>query len=86
MPYIASTASSHTIEDIAKANDLGAGDKEAQRWYQLYWPQSEDLTESLLQRAKAAGYKVLIVTLDTWALAWRPLDLDLAWVPFFEVG
>lgn len=26
---------------------------------------------------------MLVVTLDTWALAWRPWDLDLAYVPFF---
>jgi len=39
-------------------------------------------TTSLLHRAKAAGYKVLVVTLDTWALAWRPADLDNAYVPF----
>ncbi len=36
----------------------------------------------LLQRAKKNGYTVLVVTLDTWALAWRPADLDNAYVPF----
>ncbi|KAL8949607.1 MAG: hypothetical protein Q9222_004292 [Ikaeria aurantiellina] len=36
----------------------------------------------LLRRAKSNGYKVLVVTLDTWALAWRPADLDNAYVPF----
>jgi len=35
-----------------------------------------------LQRAKRNGYTVLVVTLDTWALAWRPADLDNAYVPF----
>lgn len=76
VPYIASTASSHTIEDIAKAN------KDGPRWYQLYWPQHKATTESLLKRAKDLNYKVLVVTLDTWALAWRPWDLDNAYVPF----
>lgn len=36
----------------------------------------------MLQRAKRNGYTVLVVTLDTWALAWRPADLDNAYVPF----
>lgn len=40
VPYIASTASSQPIEDIAEANDKGAGG-DGQRWYQLYWPQDE---------------------------------------------
>lgn len=62
VPYVASTASDATMEDIAKANGDGA------RWYQLYWPQHKETTESLLHRAKASGYKVLVVTLDTWAL------------------
>lgn len=37
VPYIASTASSMTIEQIAASNDKGAGAKDALRWYQLYW-------------------------------------------------
>ena len=77
VPYVMSTAASATIEEVAKAN--GA---EGKRWYQLYWPQSDDITISLLKRAKENGFKVLVVTLDTWALAWRPGDLDNAYVPF----
>lgn len=37
---------------------------------------------SLLKRAKDNGYTALVVTLDTWTLAWRPTDLDTANVPF----
>jgi len=36
----------------------------------------------LLHRAKNNGFKVLVVTLDTWALSWRPWDLDNAYIPF----
>ncbi|TVY73246.1 putative lactate 2-monooxygenase PB1A11.03 [Lachnellula suecica] len=78
VPYILSTASSSSIEEVAKANGNGP------RWFQLYWPQTDDITISLLKRAKENGYKVLVVTLDTWALAWRPADLDHAFVPFFK--
>ena len=35
--------------------------------------------EKLLRRAQSHGYKVLVVTLDTWALSWRPADLDNAY-------
>jgi lactate 2-monooxygenase len=33
------------------------------------------LAASLVQRAEAAGYKGIIVTLDTWVPGWRPRDL-----------
>lgn len=94
VPYITSTASSSTLEEIAKANGPGP------RWFQLYWPQNKAVTESLLSRASKAGYTTLIVTLDTWALGWRPWDLvsstwretfhlcscqqDNAYAPFFK--
>jgi isopentenyl diphosphate isomerase/L-lactate dehydrogenase-like FMN-dependent dehydrogenase len=78
VPYILSTASSSSIEEVAEANGNGT------RWFQLYWPQNDEITISLLKRAKENGYKVLVVTLDTWALAWRPADLDHAYVPFFK--
>jgi lactate 2-monooxygenase len=78
VPYILSTASTSSIEDVAAASGKGT------RWFQLYWPQSDDVTQSLLKRAKENGYKVLVVTLDTWTLAWRPADLDEAYVPFFK--
>lgn len=78
IPYIMSTASSSTIEEVGAASGTGP------RWFQLYWPQDDDITISLLSRAEAAGFTTLVVTLDTWALAWRPWDLDGAFVPFFE--
>ncbi|KAI9744707.1 MAG: hypothetical protein M1818_001632 [Claussenomyces sp. TS43310] len=77
VPYILSTASTSSIEEVAAASK---GDL----WFQLYWPISNDITQSLLRRAKATGYKVLVVTLDTWSLAWRPSDLDNAYVPFIK--
>lgn len=75
---VLSTASSHTIEEVAEANGDGP------RWYQLYWPNDNDVTISILQRAKASGFSTLVVTLDTWTLAWRPHDLDQAYLPFIR--
>lgn len=78
IPYTLSTASTSTIEEVAEASGDG------KRWFQLYWPQSNDVTLSLLKRAKKNGFSVLVVTLDTWSLAWRPADLDNAYVPFIK--
>ena len=78
VPMILSTAASTAMEDVAAANGDG------QRWYQLYWPKDRAVAVSLLGRAEAAGYRVLVVTLDTRMLAWRPRDLDHAYLPFLE--
>ncbi|KAJ6122118.1 hypothetical protein N7512_004583 [Penicillium capsulatum] len=78
VPYTMSTASTSSIEEVAAANQNG------KRWYQLYWPQDNDITRSLLTRAKENGFSVLVITLDTWSLAWRPADLDNAYVPFIK--
>lgn len=79
--YCQSTVSSSTIEDVAVANDKGAGGSGV-RWFQLYWPYTDDHTASLLHRAKTNGYEALIVTLDSAEMAWRPYDLDNAFSPF----
>lgn len=74
-----STASSTPPEEIAEASGPGS------RWFQLYWPPNKDndITVSMLSRAKSAGFTTLVVTLDLWALSWRPKDLDNAYVPFY---
>src|SRR5919107_3149024 len=76
IPMVLSTVSSHTLEAVAKANGDGV------RWFQLYWPNDDEVCASFLGRAKAAGFSALVVTLDTWMLAWRPRDLDHGYLPF----
>ncbi|KAL2830264.1 FMN-dependent dehydrogenase [Aspergillus cavernicola] len=78
VPYTLSTASTSPIEEVANANGDG------KRWFQLYWPGDDKITLSLLKRAKANRFSVLVVTLDTWSLAWRPADLDNAYIPFIR--
>jgi L-lactate dehydrogenase (cytochrome) len=78
LPFILSTAASHSIEQVAEA--VG----EAARWYQLYWPRDRDLASSFVARATEAGYAALVVTLDTWMLGWRPRDLQNAYLPFLK--
>ncbi|KIW00761.1 uncharacterized protein PV09_07742 [Verruconis gallopava] len=80
VPMILSSAATRTIEQIGKANGNG------ERWYQLYWPKSDHITISLLNRAKAAGFTTLVVTLDTFVLGWRPRDLDRSYLPFLYQG
>lgn len=93
VPFIYSTASTTPLEDVAAAADLAvnpsASAEEPQppaaaapRWFQLYWPLSDALTASLLSRARAAGCTALVVTLDTFTMSWRPLDLDTGYLPF----
>lgn len=78
VPYTLSTASTSSIEEVAAAN------KDGRRWFQLYWPHNDDITVSVLNRAKQNGFTVLLITLDAWSLAWRPADLDNAYVPFIK--
>ncbi|MCF6521849.1 alpha-hydroxy-acid oxidizing protein [Streptomyces sp. JJ36] len=78
LPMVLSTASSHTIEQVAEAGGAGP------RWFQLYWPADDEVCVSILERARAAGFRTLVVTLDTWTLAWRPRDLDRAYLPFIR--
>jgi isopentenyl diphosphate isomerase/L-lactate dehydrogenase-like FMN-dependent dehydrogenase len=78
LPMVLSTASSYTIEEVATVNGDGP------RWYQLYWPNDDEVCASLLRRAQASGFTTLVVTLDTWTLAWRPHDLDSGYLPFLR--
>jgi isopentenyl diphosphate isomerase/L-lactate dehydrogenase-like FMN-dependent dehydrogenase len=75
---VLSTASSTPMEDVAEASGDG------QRWFQLYWPQDRAVAASFLARAKTAGFTALVITLDTRMLAWRPRDLDQAYLPFLR--
>lgn len=47
-------------------------------------PKDDDITVSLLNRAKANGYTALVITLDTMLLGWRPHDLDTSYLPFLH--
>ncbi|MEW1910458.1 lactate 2-monooxygenase [Kitasatospora sp. NPDC085895] len=78
VPFVLSSASSTPMEEVAAA--MGDGE----RWFQLYWSKDREVTRSFLDRAGAAGFTALFVTLDTPLLAWRPRDLDQAYLPFLH--
>jgi isopentenyl diphosphate isomerase/L-lactate dehydrogenase-like FMN-dependent dehydrogenase len=78
VPMIVSSAASTPLEDVAA--DLAG----APAWYQLYWFSDREIAGSLVDRAAAAGYHAIVVTLDTLILGWRPRDLRLGYLPFLH--
>jgi lactate 2-monooxygenase len=90
VPMILSTVASNTMESVATtlagggpASVAGAGPA-GTGWYQLYWPKDREVVVSLVTRADRAGYRAVVVTLDTWALAWRPRDLERGYLPMLR--
>ncbi|HET9980250.1 MAG TPA: lactate 2-monooxygenase [Ktedonobacterales bacterium] len=81
VPFILSTASSKTMEEVAEAADAAG---KSPRWYQLYWGRDPELTASFLARAARAGYSAIVVTLDTPLLSWRERDIAYAYLPFLQ--
>ncbi len=83
IPMIMSGSSLIPLEDVAQAVP--------EAWFQAYLPGEEDRIDALLDRVAAAGFKTLMLTVDTAALANRennvragfstPLrpGLNLAW-------
>ncbi len=69
VPMVASTLTVDTLEDVAVHFGATPG------FFQLYTPTDRELAESFVRRAEAAGYKGIVVTLDTWVTGWRPRDL-----------
>jgi isopentenyl diphosphate isomerase/L-lactate dehydrogenase-like FMN-dependent dehydrogenase len=69
IPYCLSTSSSRTLEEVAAAAP------DAERWFQLYTVRSFDHSRTLVERAEAAGYRALVVTVDLPVLGRRERDL-----------
>ena len=75
VPMVASTLSNDPLETIADDLHTTPG------FFQLYTPKDKPVAESLVHRAEAAGFKGIVVTLDTWLTGWRPRDLNTANFP-----
>lgn len=60
IPFTLSTVATCTPESIAQKTNVGSENK----WFQLYAPKDKDVLDSLLSRAKNAGFKTLVVTVD----------------------
>lgn len=66
--FCVSTASSYTLEEIA---DVASGPL----WFQLYLWRSERAVDGLLDRARAAGYAALVLTIDVPVVGNRERDV-----------
>ncbi len=75
VPMMVSTLTADPLEQVAAEFGDTPG------FFQLYTPKDRDLAASLVQRAEAAGYRGIVVTLDTWVPGWRPRDLSTANFP-----
>ncbi|MFF2547823.1 alpha-hydroxy-acid oxidizing protein [Kitasatospora sp. NPDC058063] len=75
VPMVASTLTVDPLERVAAKFGDTPG------FFQLYTPTDRALAESLVHRAEAAGYRGIVVTLDTWVTGWRPRDLATANFP-----
>ncbi len=67
--FVVSTASSYSLEEIAAAAGGGV------LWFQLYLWGKGGVVEALVERAEAAGYEALVLTVDVPVVGKRERDL-----------
>jgi 4-hydroxymandelate oxidase len=65
---VVSTAGTHSLEEVAAAAPQG------NRWFQLYCYRDRKVTQWLVERAAAAGYKALCLTVDAPLVGRRDRD------------
>jgi L-lactate dehydrogenase (cytochrome) len=68
LPYSLSTMSTRTIEEVAAVSD-------GPKWFQVYTWKDRGLVRELVERAHAAGYEALWLTVDTAVLGRRERDV-----------
>ena len=67
LPYTLSTMATTTIEAVAQ-------EAQPDLWFQLYIQRDAGLNKELVDRAAAAGYRVLVVTVDCFVTGHRTRD------------
>ena len=68
LPYGLSTLSTRSIEEVAAVS-------QGRKWFQVYVWKDKGLVKDMIERAAAAGYEALIVTVDTAVLGRRERDV-----------
>ena len=66
--FAVSTMSICSMEEVAAAS-------RGPRWFQLYVWRDREIVRSLVERARAAGYRALVITVDTPVLGRRERDV-----------
>ena len=78
VPYTLSTFSQAPMEEVIQ--QAGA----TPSFFQLYLPSDRELAARFINRAEAAGYCALVVTVDSWTLGFRPADPEIGNFPQFR--
>lgn len=68
IPFVLSTVTTASIERIGALT-------EGRFWYQLYHPADNALRDDILDRAEAAGCRVLVILCDVPTFGYRPRDI-----------
>jgi 4-hydroxymandelate oxidase len=72
--FCLSTVSSRSIEEVAAAVPAGSP-----RWFQLYVNEDARFTRRLVERAEAAGYGAIVLTVDLPVLGYREREKRRGW-------
>jgi isopentenyl diphosphate isomerase/L-lactate dehydrogenase-like FMN-dependent dehydrogenase len=72
--FCLSTVSSRSLEEVAAAVPAAAP-----RWFQLYANEDPGFTRELVQRAEAAGYGAIVLTVDLPVLGYREREKRRGW-------
>jgi len=80
IPFIPSTMSTASMEEIAAAAPDGT------RFFQLYAQVDPGRTRSLVERAEAAGYGAIVLTVDLPELGYRDRDRRNGWEMTVPLG
>src|SRR5690606_22875742 len=68
LPYTLSTLSTRSIEEVRAVSD-------GRLWFQVYAWRDRGLVREMIERAAAAGYEALVLTVDTAVLGRRERDV-----------
>ena len=68
LPYALSTLSTRSIEEVASVS-------QGRRWFQVYVWRDRGLVKEMLERASAASYEAIVITVDTPMLGRRERDV-----------
>jgi 4-hydroxymandelate oxidase len=84
IPYCLSTTTTMTLAEVAEAAP------DAERWFQLYVVDGMAYSRTLVERAEAAGYRALVLTVDLPVLGRRERDarsgFELPFLPHLDAA
>jgi lactate oxidase len=72
--FVESSVSQLSLEDVAQASD-------GPKWFQIYIPESRPFAIEMLHRARDAGYKAIVVTVDATVFSNRERTTRLLGAP-----